>query len=421
MPKELPNFTNLWNSQRRHACADMTTVANELLTKFNTTSLRAHPCTLDGNDLFNSLSCTLYGNENLASIIRLCTFHFMCKHYNNLLQTWFAEYADVCDSPEVSVKRCATRGGASNVLTMLCAVNALQISVRSVYPPYRGLDCAVLSKLNRLFKPLQGLSKKTVYIMWVSQTICEMVVRRCLPLTKDFETDKCFDVNTESSPSVRANSGAVVSPMCVPLRTSTSHLPRGVTLIQSPPKFDVKYEYEYIRTTRSVLRSLPRKIYSNCEFIVQQDSSMRFYGDNCGTWDKSTLVHGVHYHLKKDYSEVHRCNQQFYSRLPDNTYVLLQPQPARDEVIFMLNYEIEHATHRNCKRCVTVLVTSDEKALRLAHYKYFKAPSKRRAGQSLNRKAAVGTEVSYGRKDSAGDWMDKKMKSDDEELTMLTD
>ena len=68
---------------------------------------------------------------------------------------------------------CAKDKAWSNISTVFCLAQALQIKINAVYPPVNGICDMNYLTLPKVVEPMNGPSLKEIYIMWSRAEKCE--------------------------------------------------------------------------------------------------------------------------------------------------------------------------------------------------------------------------------------------------------
>ena len=125
----------------------------------------------DGNCLFNSISVSLFGHENLASELRVRT----CIELNENMTKYEQNFNNlIFVSPDIA-NDCvdiAHNYKFSYVWCLLAATSVIGIPIQSVYPPKNGILDKTQSLLNQTFFPLGSKSskKEPIQILWTRTT-----------------------------------------------------------------------------------------------------------------------------------------------------------------------------------------------------------------------------------------------------------
>lgn len=122
----------------------------------------------DGNCLFNAASISLYGNESKSRLLKQITGKYFAANSQRLRNHHayypFSQFFDESDLD--TMRSCVVDGAYSNALTILALVNALNISVNSIYPPLNGHGDLAYQTLNASIDPIENQAIKQITIMW---------------------------------------------------------------------------------------------------------------------------------------------------------------------------------------------------------------------------------------------------------------
>ena len=149
---DLPTSISDWDTLKRYKTKHMVPICSSA----------------NGNCFFNSLSIALYGDESNVKILKMLTAIWYASNHK-IVDKHYPRMQIAFESKLSTLKSGAIDGAWSDIRTFICASNALNIAIKSVYPPHNGLQDIMSQTLNTVIIPIncpdQG-ALRTASVLW---------------------------------------------------------------------------------------------------------------------------------------------------------------------------------------------------------------------------------------------------------------
>ena len=280
--KLMPLNCHLPDYESTSVSSDQVTVkvneeANKVLDRYNEKDYVAFNSTPDGNCLFNAVSICLFATEEHRHVLRLLTLKWMGDNFEALKE---CRQLPTSDGLVETLQDCAKNRAWSNILTVFCLAQALQIKINAVHPPENGICDMSYLALPKVLEPISGPPLKEIHIMWWSASKGE----------GKFQANHFVPLLAKKRSKVRA---ATNEDMDEHLKKTLVNLP---SKLGSNPSWtgeklmefkDLPSMVTYINLTNCV-DEVPRcKIYNN-QFVVRGYGVrwLQDFVDYCGKWKR---------------------------------------------------------------------------------------------------------------------------------------
>ena len=253
--------------------------ANKLLGHYNEKNFVAYHSTPDGNCLFNAVSICLFGSEMYRNLLRLKTLKYIGNNFEILKESGRLPTSDCLKETMLD---CAKDYAWSNILTVFCLAQALQIKINAVYPPVNGICDMNYLTLPKVLEPMNGLPLKEIYLMWSSAEKYE--------ISGNFQPNHFVPLLEKTSQGGQTN--LLANNMDEYLKKTLVNMPSQLgnqkEYTQNMKLFkDVRTMVTYMRLAECIKQVPKCKIY-NAMFVVEGHDihNLKNFKDSCGEWKR---------------------------------------------------------------------------------------------------------------------------------------
>ena len=400
----------------------------------------------NGNCLFNAVSMSIYGNESLATELRVrvaIELSLNSSFYERINEN--AGFEDCSPTIQESINACAIDREYSSIWAIHAASTVIQSPINSVYPVVNGPADEHIGILNTTLVPrLESDKRNAVTIMWTGpKTISNRMWRpnHFVPIINGSINEESvvnvsdtgsesgtFEFNDmESDSNINAENCETAEVLTSPSKLTDTESDRicklsesfteegsddqilDVTEIsvshpyQNPTEnginnfLNTEEQYCLVKNSQAVdLTCIPRGIKENVFFLINDRQNVERrnlgkkseYPDDCGAWDGAKSSTKTEYFIKQN------SKLRMIKRRTDGTYfviakkeeIALSPQPSSDEVIIVKRLYSKLKRDPSYKRRITYFVSGISPDVAVVEY-LGSYPKNVPHGNSLNNSA----------------------------------